>query len=762
VRRSFAWIGVVLLTSYLIFIGGAWFGIINPSLRITSVAGAAIGLLAWAFACVTNPAWRPRTQLAPAIAAVLGSLAIATVFSRAPRVSAEYLAYTVVLTALYLLLVRLLGHPFFQRRLVVLFSMFFIVVAAAFLVLVLAHWVDWWRVLGHLEIPPLRPNFEGLTYLNPSAVLTMVALLSVPVLALVDPSSRRGQVTIVGVVAVVAVVAFLTGSRAGWLALALTLAAMTAIGFARPPGRRAVRRATERIRNRRTLALTVLGSVAGLALVVTFLPAIARRLSEGGEDARVQYAIAALRMFEASPIVGTGPGTWVIQRIAFTNEGEIDYYIPHAHNVEVQTLAEQGLVGALAGIILVVAVLRLIAIAVRSDDSRRRWVGWLTLTAVIYFGAHQLLDFYENMPAVLLAAVFPIAYLDGISPENAGARRPTTTVRWSQLRRPAAMVGAAVVALSVGSLLIQEAPALMAQQAQRLADAGDWGAADAPARQAASLDPSIGSYTLVAGLTASRVGDHALATQEFSNVARVDDLPEAWLDLAFEQVTASDLEGARGSLVAAMRLGSQRQSIAVGVVDLATRIGDSDLASRAASILLGAYPLLATDPWWDADPARGAVRDDVVTALSVAGPVDARWQLDLARGDFVQAREQATALADASFRSDVVDAWAGNADAVAALKIACYDEPLRADLLQWCGRVAARNHDAAFEADIETLLAALIPGVPNGAAGVQIVTGDVTGRQIEGSPASIWGTFTYRRPTPQDLIVPEVAHLVSG
>ena len=48
------------------------------------------------------------------------------------------------------------------------------------------------------------------------------------------------------------------------------------------------------------------------------------------------------------PLTGQGPGSWAPDRIAFTDASEIDYYIPHAHNVPAQTLAEFGLVGVVA------------------------------------------------------------------------------------------------------------------------------------------------------------------------------------------------------------------------------------------------------------------------------------------------------------------------------------------------------------------------------------------------------------------------------
>ncbi len=53
-------------------------------------------------------------------------------------------------------------------------------------------------LIGRFAIPPLRPNFEGLTYLNPSAVLTMTALFGVSAAALLDPARRSGRVGLVG------------------------------------------------------------------------------------------------------------------------------------------------------------------------------------------------------------------------------------------------------------------------------------------------------------------------------------------------------------------------------------------------------------------------------------------------------------------------------------------------------------------------------------------------------------------------------------
>jgi hypothetical protein len=190
-RRLLAWVVIAALAIYLLFFGGAWLGLYISDLRIVTVAAAAGLLIAWAAVARSNPAWRPRSALLPAIFAALGSLAISTVFSRFPRVSFEYLGYAIVLAALYLLLVRLMADPFFRQRLVALASVLFVAVVAGYVFLVGRHWIDWWSATGSLTVPPLRPDYESLTYGTPSTVLTVAAMLAVPAIASATRRCRK-------------------------------------------------------------------------------------------------------------------------------------------------------------------------------------------------------------------------------------------------------------------------------------------------------------------------------------------------------------------------------------------------------------------------------------------------------------------------------------------------------------------------------------------------------------------------------------------
>ena len=85
-----------------------------------------------------------------------------------------------------------------------------------------------------------------------------------------------------------------------------------------------------------------------LAVAVVFGPAMIDRFAGYGDGGRPTYWATAIRMFQDAPLLGQGPGTWMVRRMAFTEPGEFDYYQPHAHDQYLQTAAELGIVGLMA------------------------------------------------------------------------------------------------------------------------------------------------------------------------------------------------------------------------------------------------------------------------------------------------------------------------------------------------------------------------------------------------------------------------------
>jgi tetratricopeptide (TPR) repeat protein len=552
-------------------------------------------------------------------------------------------------------------------------------------------------------------------------------------------------------------VALLSGSRAGWLALAIAAFAGGGAVLVAPGGRSLIWASARRFLagwQGRLVGLAAAG--IGFAVLVIAAPSILRRAAEGGEAIRGGFVRIALDLFSQSPLVGTGPGSWVIQRIVLTQPTEVDYYIPHAHNIYAQTLAEQGIVGAVAGLFLAMSVLLLLRRAARDEDAvRRRWA-WATTVGLIYFGAHQLLDFYANMPAVLFAAAFPIAYLDATSP--AGAQLSSQRLALPRMTRGLSVIATAVALVAVAGLLWQEVAAGQHDAAVSRANVGDWSAADAPARAAAEADPAISPYLFTAGLTASRSGDHAAAAAYFALVANRDDLPEAWLDLAAEQAALGERPDALRSIASAMRLGIQRPAVAMAAGDLALRLGDDDLAAHAFTGALSSTPSLAADPWWTADAARARILTTIVESI-LGSSLPLRWEVALMVGDRERAASAALDPASGDLGPDVVKAWTGDVAARDRLLGRCAADPLDLGALLWCARIEGRMGHVDRANVYRYLANTLNGGAYAAGAELRVNPNRVVGRTLEGGPAIFWGTYTYRRSTPWDILVPSLIHL---
>jgi O-antigen ligase/tetratricopeptide (TPR) repeat protein len=759
-RRYGAWVAILLLSLYLVFVGGGWSGLYESQLRTASVALASVALLTWLVLAWRNPEWRPRSVLLPAIVVALGSLAVSTVFSRHPRQSVEYLGYAILLAALYLLLVRLLREPFFRTRIGALSVMLVVVVGAAYAIANIAHWVAWWQVIGRVAVPPLRPESESLVYGNPSAVLTLVLLLACSAIAVVGLESGRRRLIVGLVLALAAFATLVSGSRSGWLAIGFAVVATTVLLASDGERRRQVRDRlatwASDVRGRVALAIAGIGSLGAL---VVLAPVIIRRLTDSGADLRLNFVVAAGRMFGEAPLVGTGPGTWVVQRIAYTTAPETDYYIPHAHNIYAQTAAELGIVGLVAGVVLLLSLALLVGDSLRDDDPvRRRW-GWAAAFALVYFAAHQALDFYANMTAILFAAALPVAWLD------ATATGPITALGRElpqRLNRAASLAGVTLLVLAVTGLLMSESAAMTEEAAVAHANVGDWAAADADAELAVAADPAWSPYQLTMGLTAANVGDHERSVEAFSRVAETDDLPEAWLNLAAEEALLGYDDAARDALAGAFRLGLQRPALAMGIGELAERLGDVTLADRAYIAAIATVPSLAGDPWWQSDPARAARFPAIIdAAIEAARPADA-WQVALMAGDAQRARELARAAAggvDPAFENLVVDAWTGNDTAFREILAIGGAEPLNGAALGWAARLhARRGDDATANLYRRWAFTASSVAVPTGAE-LRVSDGPKIGRTVAGTVAEFWGTYTYRRPTPWNILVPSLIQL---
>ena len=630
------------------------------------------------------------------------------------------------------------------------------VVGVLYVAVCLGRWLTWWDLVGDLAVPPLRPGFANLVWGNPSAVMTIEVLLWSSAVARLGWGTRGRRVTVILLTLLMLAVAVLSGSRAGWLGFGIAVVAI-AVVLGLMSGTRT--RLLAAMRRPATLVGAVAVGMVGLVTAVALGPAITGRVTSGGEELRTTFYAAALGMGADAPFAGLGPGMWVAERIAYTGAGTPDYYIPHAHNVYLQTFAELGIVGLAAGLVAILCLVWLFAGAIRDEDQTRRRVGWCALFATVYFGAHQLLDFYPNMPAALFAFALPIAWLDATSDRSIVALRP--------MRAPgrATAIGLLVACVvAAGTLAWYESSAWRLSSAVAAADEGDWGRAFASATLAAGQDPAMPANQFVLGLAAANTGDLPAAARAFQASAAADDLPVAWLDLAAVQAASGDEAAARVSLRNALRLGDQQAAVAFAAGDLLLRLGDVSAAHDAFVTAIRLAPSLAGDPHWASSPAVAALWPTILQDALASMPGEQGFDAALSAGDVEQARAIASDIADPGFRElalMVIAAWTGDGPAYSDLAARAASMPRDIPTVVWAGRVAARRGDdrdaERYRAWAEILVGGLGATVREIRVGGPAVT---AADDVAGISGLYYGHYTYRRPTPANQLVPDLPHLV--
>jgi len=144
---------------------------------------------------------------------------------------------------------------------------------------------------------------------------------------------------------------------------------------------------------------------------------------------RYAYWRVALTAFAAEPIRGVGAGGWAVYwlRDRSVNEGAQD-----AHSLELQTLAELGLVGAA----LLAALLGAVAVAARTADRIAPAMAAGRPPPWSPYVAHSPLDWDWQMPAVTLIAIVLAGLLLAVADRAppAGGASDRLSLRTGRLR----------------------------------------------------------------------------------------------------------------------------------------------------------------------------------------------------------------------------------------------------------------------------------------------------------------------------------------
>lgn len=152
------------------------------------------------------------------------------------------------------------------------------------------------------------------------------------------------------------------------------------------------------------IAVALICAGLAVAIVVGSKEATQAPLSGGAsrlvslQSNRYAYWRVALRAFGAEPIRGVGAGGWSVWWLRYRT---INEFAQDAHSLELQTLAELGLVGAA----LLLALFAGVALAAKAAYRVAPAAAAGPIAAAVCYLAHSPLDWDWQMPAVTLVAV---------------------------------------------------------------------------------------------------------------------------------------------------------------------------------------------------------------------------------------------------------------------------------------------------------------------------------------------------------------------
>ncbi len=351
-------LGLLSLIIYFTFIGGTFYSQLNFTLRVANFIIVTLILGVWLLQKLRRGEGLPRTYLDGAIGLYLLASLISALGGQSPRFSLEQSWFTLVHTLAFYLLVDLLRRGWAARL-----TWAFLMASAAVCLVGLIEFMAWYIgtplfggfAQGWLDIggwqQPLPPVIYRLAItLNGSTPLSAyLALLIPPAIGLFIslPRHNPNRSALVAWLILAFTAQILTFSRAGVLALLISLGLMAG-GWYYVSGKSL--RLTAFWQNLRPLYRAALLAGIGLIVVSTIFwwqQSFANR--QGSTDFRFGLWRVALTVFENQPLSGAGPGNFGRALLRLNQADLPRQQIGSAHNVYLNTAAELGLLGLLAG-----------------------------------------------------------------------------------------------------------------------------------------------------------------------------------------------------------------------------------------------------------------------------------------------------------------------------------------------------------------------------------------------------------------------------
>jgi O-antigen ligase len=635
---------------------------------------AAAGAAGWIAVMRRPSSLSPFLLLAPL--PLFAAVVVTAFVSPYPSLSWPAAWQTAAYAGIFWLLALQASHPTGRRQLVTVIGIVVTLALASFFAAVLVEWWHWLRLGFPVTSLPLRPSNAGGLALIPTYLADVVGVGTPVVVATLWLRGARIAAVVFAMVAFGAIV--LTGTRSVLLIIVGLAIAVVLIAIRDRAGRRAV-----------SVVITAVVAVGAVGLVVVL--ASSRSFDEGRSSA---YA-SALARFTESPILGSGPGTYGVERMHDPVAAIGWLAFPDAHNILLNNVAEAGMVGFLG----LSATVALFALAVRG--SWRRSPGERVAVAGALFGlaifaGHGMVDVVFALigMTVLAIAVAAIAATSSVPVSASEQFRP------GPLRAALGLAFVVVVLVSGGVVHTETV-------ARTVADADDAlpsrpADALALARHATASAPDLVPAWWVQAAAAAATNDPAAAMAAARKTAGLEGFGQEWMTVAIlasrQGDRATELD-AIGRATAGPPVDPIVELNAIALLDAA---GDRAGAEAAARRLLEVQPdiepvIRARSP--DVAATIAAVRSAVAHERMSAGDPRTAFLIALYGEDRALSHDLLGEVAAQDSASDpnwvtIVDAWFGDPAARTAVDSSARTDPTF-DASLWAWRLAGRDCDRA-------------------------------------------------------------------
>jgi len=517
------------------------------------------------------------------------------------------------------------------------------------------RWQDWLALVravpgtGSNWLPPTVPRVLDVGT-NPN-ILAPLLTLSVP-LVIYSLLRTRGPLRWLAALSlcIVQVAIFFTLSRSAWIGEGFGLAVAGAgLLAARRSSRLPLRRVS--IQNppsrQRLKALPPADGApgiiaAGVAIAIVAIAVLAVTLLRGERPlwlfrpslaARSDFRAGALLMIARSPLLGTGPGRFVLIYPLISNGDPAGAV--HSHNVPIQIAVDAGLLGLAAAALVAGIAAFLLCRLWRHGNLAERWRVAAVAGGFAAFAAAGMGDALHLFPEILFALGALLAIVLRTPALAAGASRLPASAR---SHAPLADFGARCSSALMPALAIFLIAAWIRidlaswhyGHALRLAADQQWRASAAEAARASAIDPELAVYHAQSGVAleveAESTGSAAIREQAVAEFRRALEIEprsaSIRMELAVTLANGDRMSDAESLLPQIVRDAPRDPLTLLGAGVLEERIRPEDSLPVYAAALAQS-PRIVDSPFWQQSEFRRQHYQEIVArALAIAAQED--------------------------------------------------------------------------------------------------------------------------------------------